>query len=487
MRRFKRKCEKSGILSELKKRQHYEKPSAKRKRKMIQARKKMLRKLSEERRATPVTLRRRRRRRPGSPRVRRRPPARFASLARTPPGRAAVLSLAPAPRGGGGRAPPRRDRRGRRVPDPPRPPAAGGTRGRRARCSTRSQASGGAGAPRRSSARSCARRARRDAVRRALAKAEAPLLSARLAATPRPSTRSSPARRGSSARTAMLKDDASPALAATRAKLRRRRGEVSRQLEKILGERRDALGDAVVVLRNDRYCLPVLASARAPRARASSTTARAPARRSSSSRSRSSRPTTISPFSPPRSGARSSGCCATSAARSSRRAETSQRPSASSPRLDALEAKVGLRRDGRGAPSGDLGRRRLDARRRPASPARCALREAAPARPRRVRARGGDAVPLDFELPADRRLLVVSGPNAGGKTVVLKTAGLFSMLAQCGIPIPAARRHASAGLSLDPHRDRRRAGDPLGPLHVLLLDGDAGRDPRRGRARTRSR
>ena len=53
MRRFKRKCEKSGILSELKKRQHYEKPSAKRKRKMIQARKKMLRKLSEEKRATP--------------------------------------------------------------------------------------------------------------------------------------------------------------------------------------------------------------------------------------------------------------------------------------------------------------------------------------------------------------------------------------------------------------------------------------------------
>jgi small subunit ribosomal protein S21 len=52
MRRFKRKCEKSGILSELKKRQHYEKPSAKRKRKAIQARKKMLRKLSEERRAT---------------------------------------------------------------------------------------------------------------------------------------------------------------------------------------------------------------------------------------------------------------------------------------------------------------------------------------------------------------------------------------------------------------------------------------------------
>jgi small subunit ribosomal protein S21 len=50
LRRFKRKCEKSGILSELKKRQHYEKPSAKKKRKAIAARKKMLRKLAEERR-----------------------------------------------------------------------------------------------------------------------------------------------------------------------------------------------------------------------------------------------------------------------------------------------------------------------------------------------------------------------------------------------------------------------------------------------------
>lgn len=50
LRRFKRKCEKEGILTELKKRQHYEKPSIKRKRKALQARKKILRKLAEERR-----------------------------------------------------------------------------------------------------------------------------------------------------------------------------------------------------------------------------------------------------------------------------------------------------------------------------------------------------------------------------------------------------------------------------------------------------
>jgi len=50
LRRFKRKCEKAGILTELRKRQHFEKPSVKRKRKEVQARKKMLRKMAEDRR-----------------------------------------------------------------------------------------------------------------------------------------------------------------------------------------------------------------------------------------------------------------------------------------------------------------------------------------------------------------------------------------------------------------------------------------------------
>ena len=40
LKRFKRKCEKSGILTEIKKRQHYEKPSVRRKRKALAARKK---------------------------------------------------------------------------------------------------------------------------------------------------------------------------------------------------------------------------------------------------------------------------------------------------------------------------------------------------------------------------------------------------------------------------------------------------------------
>lgn len=50
LRRFKRKCEKSGILSEVKKRQHYEKPSARKKRKALAARKKALKKIMQEKR-----------------------------------------------------------------------------------------------------------------------------------------------------------------------------------------------------------------------------------------------------------------------------------------------------------------------------------------------------------------------------------------------------------------------------------------------------
>ena len=48
LRRFKRKCEKAGVLTELKKRQHFEKPSVKRKRKAMQAKKKMARTVLEE-------------------------------------------------------------------------------------------------------------------------------------------------------------------------------------------------------------------------------------------------------------------------------------------------------------------------------------------------------------------------------------------------------------------------------------------------------
>ncbi|MCB0367322.1 MAG: 30S ribosomal protein S21 [Bdellovibrionaceae bacterium] len=46
-RRFKKSCEKSGILSEVKKREHYEKPSVRKKKKSIAARKRLLKKMKK--------------------------------------------------------------------------------------------------------------------------------------------------------------------------------------------------------------------------------------------------------------------------------------------------------------------------------------------------------------------------------------------------------------------------------------------------------
>jgi DNA mismatch repair protein MutS2 len=57
---------------------------------------------------------------------------------------------------------------------------------------------------------------------------------------------------------------------------------------------------------------------------------------------------------------------------------------------------------------------------------------------KRLRATGGKIVPLFLGLTKDDRQLIISGPNTGGKTVALKTVALLAMMAQAGIPVPAA-------------------------------------------------
>jgi DNA mismatch repair protein MutS2 len=357
----------------------------------------------------------------------------IASLARTPPGRAAVLSLTPAP----DEAEVRRllaetdEAVAFRIRHGGLPLAGLEDIGP---LLAALEAAGGSGAP--EDFRPIVRAARAcEAVRRALAKADRPHLKTRLARLPSFEALLAHAARLFGA-DGLLKDDASPALSSARTKLRRRRGEVSRQLERIAGERHEALGDAVVVLRNDRYCLPVLASARG----------RVPG----IVHDRSGSGQTV--FVEPLEVVEANNDLALLAAEEHREADrllsefgrailgegaALEEAVAELAGLDALEAKVafGEMGEGRLPEISDDGGWVLKGARHPLLDARFEkLRRRVLAQARE----GGDAVPLDLELPADRRLLIVSGPNAGGKTVVLKTAGLFAMLVQCGIPVAAA-------------------------------------------------
>lgn len=58
---------------------------------------------------------------------------------------------------------------------------------------------------------------------------------------------------------------------------------------------------------------------------------------------------------------------------------------------------------------------------------------------------GKHIVPLDIRLTPQQRILLISGPNAGGKSVCLKTAGLLQYMLQCGLPIPVDER-SEAGI-----------------------------------------
>ena len=63
----------------------------------------------------------------------------------------------------------------------------------------------------------------------------------------------------------------------------------------------------------------------------------------------------------------------------------------------------------------------------------------------KLKAQGKQVVPLDLRLDETERILVISGPNAGGKSVCLKTTGLLQYMLQCGL-MPPMRVDSQCGL-----------------------------------------
>jgi len=113
----------------------------------------------------------------------------------------------------------------------------------------------------------------------------------------------------------------------------------------------------------------------------------------------------------------------------------------------------------------------------------------------------GEIVPSSFTLTDEKAVMIISGANAGGKTVVLKTAGLLSLMAISGLPVPAVRARVpfyrsvladigdqqslSANLStFSSHMSNiaEMMRECVSPSLVLLDEAGTGTDPEEGSA-----
>lgn len=115
---------------------------------------------------------------------------------------------------------------------------------------------------------------------------------------------------------------------------------------------------------------------------------------------------------------------------------------------------------------------------------------------------GEPVVPLDLELLNSEKGLIITGPNAGGKSVAMKTAGLLTMMLQFGLPVPADPHSVFpviSGLYLDMGDDQSIENDlstfssrliwmkhtlqqELGDALILIDEAGSGTDPDEGSA-----
>ncbi|MFQ5766478.1 MAG: Smr/MutS family protein [Acidobacteriota bacterium] len=119
----------------------------------------------------------------------------------------------------------------------------------------------------------------------------------------------------------------------------------------------------------------------------------------------------------------------------------------------------------------------------------------------RLRREDGGVVPCRIRLTPEEQVLVISGPNTGGKTVVLKTVGLAALMHQAGLPLPMQRGclpvfrqvladigdHQSIALNLSTFSSHLLAltamtRDVQAPALVLLDELGTGTDPEEGAA-----
>jgi DNA mismatch repair protein MutS2 len=215
-----------------------------------------------------------------------------------------------------------------------------------------------------------------------------------------------------------VRDHASSALMQTRQALRGMRERIQRRLQELLSVYREVVQDAIITIRNDRFVIPLKADF--PRALRGIVHGE-----SSSGATIYVEPEAIVPLN------------------NQLLHEQAQEERAIREVLRDLTARVAVQRVGLAQALQIIGevdlmvaKGRLSLRMQGAAPRFVSER--------RLQLRAArhpliaDPVPIDVSLGPDDRTLVITGPNTGGKTAVLKTVGLLVLMAQAGLHIPAS-------------------------------------------------